>query len=245
MKIKIHLITQIYLLLSLFAGFFYEVMTLYICLLVHEFGHYVMIKLFKKDIKLLEISPLGGILHIDKCQNDKNIKELLIYIGGPLASLLLYLTFKYLNVSELLIKSSLYILIFNLLPIIPLDGARILMCLKQYLLPYKKVLYISVYLSFLFIIGLIIYFNHYINYVIILSFFVFLTISFYQNISYTYFSFLWYKYLHPNKNLKKKFIFKDKGIYNLFYKGFNNIFYKNLEFIPESVVLRQILKHNE
>src|SRR5690554_6856259 len=147
MKVKIHVFTQIYLLISLFSGFFYEVITLYICLLVHEMGHYIMIKIFKKEIKLLEISPFGGILYLDKCQNDKNYKELLIYLGGPIASLLLYFIFKYLNVNELLLRSSIYILVLNLLPIIPLDGARVLMCIKQYFLSFRKVLYVIVYLS--------------------------------------------------------------------------------------------------
>lgn len=242
MKIKIHFITQIYLLISLLSGFFYEVLALYFCLFVHELGHLLMIKIFKKEIKLLEISPLGGILHLDKCQNDKNIKELLIYLGGPLASLLLFILFNYLNVSEILKKGSLYVLVLNLLPIIPLDGAKILMCFKQYFLPYRKILYIGVYMSFIFIFLFIIYFHNYYNYLIILVFFGYLNYLYLRDISYKYFSFLWYKYLYPNKHLKDKIIITEKNIYYYFYKGYNNVFYQNNKFIPENVVLKQILR---
>ena len=96
MKIRFQFITQIYLILCLVTGYFYEVMALYICLIIHEVGHIIVIKGFKKDIKYLEISPIGGILHIDKCQNDHNYKELLIYMGGPIASSIFYFCTVYL-----------------------------------------------------------------------------------------------------------------------------------------------------
>ncbi|QVK16950.1 protease [Mycoplasmatota bacterium] len=242
MKIKVHLITEVYLIICLISGYFYEVMTIYLCLIIHEIGHYIMIKIFKKDILLLEISPLGGILHIDKCQNDKNYKELLIYISGPIASLLLYLLFYYMNVNEILLRSSFYVLILNLLPILPLDGAKIIMSLKQFLLPYRKVLKLVSIMSLSVCFLLIILFINHINYIIILVFFVYINLLNYKENAYTYYNFLWYKYIHPNEKLKEKIIVSDKSIYNLFYKGFNHIFYQNYQFVSEREVLKQLLK---
>ncbi len=242
MKIKIHFITEVYLIICLISGFFYEVMTLYLCLLFHELGHFIMIKIFKKDILLLEISPLGGILHIDKCQNDHNIKELMIYLGGPLASVILYLSFYFIQVNEILLNSAIYVLILNLLPILPLDGAKIIMILNQYVVPYKNVLKGVSFLSFIVCTTLIGYFFNHINYMIILLFFIYLNINIFKSIPYTYFHFLWYKFLHPNQKLKKKMLMTDKPIYDLFYKGFNHIFYQNKQFISEHEVLKRLLK---
>ncbi len=241
MRIKIHLITEIYLIIALFSGLFYDVMALYLCLIVHELGHLLMIKLFKKKVILLEISPLGGILHIDKCQNDFNHKEFLIYISGPVASLGLYYLFTTLGVHELLIRSAFYVLILNLLPILPLDGAKIIMSLKQYLLPFRKVLKFTTVLSLVVCSVLLVYFVNKINYVVILMFFIYLNLLFYNDIPYHYFSFLWYKYLYPNHKLKNKVIVADKNIYHLFYKGFNHLFYKNKQFITEKDMLKEVL----
>jgi len=205
-------------------------------------GHFLMIKIFKKDILLLEISPLGGILHIDKCQNDKNYKELLIYMSGPLASLALYLSFRYIEVNDLLLRSAFYVLILNLLPILPLDGAKILMSLKQIVFPYRWVLKMISVVSLMVCFILIIYFIQHFNYVVILVFFIYLNLTSYRDISYVYYNFLWYKFFHTNEKLKEKIIVSKKPIYNLFYKGYNHIFYQNNQFISENEVLKQLLK---
>lgn len=200
-----------------------------------------MIKLLKKKIVLLEISPLGGILHIDKCQNDYNYKEFLIYISGPLASLGLLLSLNYLNANEILRQSALYVLILNLLPIHPLDGAKILMSLKQYIMPFRKVLKFITTFSVGICLLLIIYFINNYNYVIILSFFIYLNLIKYKNISYEYYEFLCYKHFHHNRNLKNKISIANKKIYNLFYKGYHNIFFINNQFSDEEEVLRNII----
>jgi stage IV sporulation protein FB len=241
MKIKIHFITQIFLLVCLVSGYFYEVMTMYFCLLFHEIGHYIMIKILKKDITMLEISPLGGILHIDKCQNDFNYKEFLIHFSGPVVSFILYIILNCLDANEILLQSSLYILILNLLPIYPLDGGKILLSLRQYFMPYRKALRFTIFSSLIAILLLIVYLVNYYNYVLILLYFFYLNLKFYYDISYIYYSFLWYKYLHPNKRLKQKLILNDKTIYYAFYKGFNNLFYQDLHFIEEKQILKQTL----
>ncbi len=200
-----------------------------------------MIKVLKKNIVLLEISPIGGILHIDKCQNDHNYKEFLIYISGPLASLGLLLFLNYLNVFVILKQSAFYVFILNLLPILPLDGAKILMSLKQYLLPFRKVLKLITAFSIGICLFLIIYFINNYNFVIILTFFLYINLMRYKNIPYEYYEFLCYKHFHHNRNLKDKISIANKKIYDLFYKGYHNIFFINNQFSDEEEVLRNII----
>jgi stage IV sporulation protein FB len=237
MKIKVLLITQVYLLICLLSGYIYEVMTLYLALLFHELGHIIMIKLFRKKISSLEISPLGGILFIEDCQNDFNYKEFLIYLGGPLFSFIYYLVVINFLDDPLIHRSAIYILVLNLLPIMPLDGSRLLMSWLQSIWPYKWVLRFSATLSILCCIGLIVVFKDHYFYVMILLFFMYKNLKTLHEIAYEYYSFLWYKTLHPNKKLKEKIIIKHKDYKNSFFKGFNHVFFIKQRFIHESELL--------
>lgn len=126
-KIKIHYSLVFLLILSLFTGSFFKILGIIISILIHEFSHYVFLKLFKVNVKNLELSIIGGILEI----NDKNIsliKRLLINSAGVISNLIIILLIKISNINSLnyLVYYNLFIIIFNLIPIIPLDGFRIL-----------------------------------------------------------------------------------------------------------------------
>lgn len=126
-KIKIHYSLVFLLILSLFTGSFFKILGIIISILIHEFSHYVFLKLFKVNVKNLELSIIGGILEI----NDKNIsliKRLLINSAGVISNLIIILLIKITNIHSLnyLVYYNLFIIIFNLIPIIPLDGFRIL-----------------------------------------------------------------------------------------------------------------------
>jgi stage IV sporulation protein FB len=126
-KIKIHYSLIFLLILSLFTGSFFKILGIIISILIHEFSHYVFLKIFKVNVKNLELSIIGGILEI----NDKNIsliKRLLINSAGVISNLIIILLIKITNINSLnyLVYYNLFIIIFNLIPIIPLDGFRIL-----------------------------------------------------------------------------------------------------------------------
>jgi stage IV sporulation protein FB len=126
-EIKIHYSLIFLLILSLFTGSFFKILGIIISILIHEFSHYVFLKLFKVNVKNLELSIIGGILEI----NDKNIsliKRLLINSAGVISNLIIILLIKITNINSLnyLVYYNLFIIIFNLIPIIPLDGFRIL-----------------------------------------------------------------------------------------------------------------------
>lgn len=126
-KIKIHYSLIFLLILSLFTGSFFKIVGIILSILIHEFSHYIFLRLFKVDVKNLELSIIGGILEI----NDKNIslsKRLIINFAGVISNLIIILLIKISGVSSLnyLLFYNLFIIIFNLIPIIPLDGFRIL-----------------------------------------------------------------------------------------------------------------------
>lgn len=119
------------LIFSLYIGYIKYLILFMICLLIHEIGHILFIKIF--DVKILgfNLSIYGCNLKLEEKQYNslKKIFKILIYIGGILFNLITILILKSINNFDnknLLINMNMLLLIFNLLPIYPLDGYNIL-----------------------------------------------------------------------------------------------------------------------
>ena len=126
-KIKIHYSLIFLLILSLFTGSFFNILGILVCIFLHELGHISMLIKFKVNIKYLELSIIGGIIEIEK-------KELVLYQKllidgiGVIINLIIIILISILNLETMnyLIAYNLFMIVFNLIPIIPLDGYRIL-----------------------------------------------------------------------------------------------------------------------
>ena len=92
---------------------------------VHELFHILAIRLIRIQINSIHIAPRGAVL-LTQPMNPK--QELLCALAGPLGGFMLFLFFPWMPVISLVsITHSLY----NLLPLYPTDGGRILQCLTQ------------------------------------------------------------------------------------------------------------------
>ncbi len=121
-----------------------------------------MIKLFKYPIKKVIIYPFGGLTIIDKPINSSINKELLIAFSGILSQLIWgvlgYILYQY-NFfsydSYMMMKFYNYIIIFfNIIPMYPLDGSKIINLLLEKRFAYIKAMKITNIIS---IISLIIF----------------------------------------------------------------------------------------
>jgi len=145
-KFKINLCTYFLILIALCSGFFKNILLILTIVIFHEFGHVCFLKHFEYEIETIEIFPFGGITKVNKPINTPLKKELLIALGGVLFQVILFFVFFFLsqkgylreNTFQLFQAYNKIILIFNLLPIIPLDGSILLHSLLEYLFPYQK-----------------------------------------------------------------------------------------------------------
>lgn len=104
--------------------------------LIHELAHLIcgIILGFKPDT--LRIMPLGFSIEFETQIEDYNkkilksniisVKKIIIALAGPLVNLLIVIFGLIFNINNNIIYSNFLILIFNLIPIYPLDGGRIL-----------------------------------------------------------------------------------------------------------------------
>lgn len=159
-KVKLNNLTLYFLLISFLCGFIKEAIIIFIIIILHEMGHVIVTLLLGYKVQEVEIFPFGGITKIDKPLNDHIKNDLLIAVAGVSVQLILFFFCK-INIIKSLIfyKYNIAIMLFNLLPIIPLDGSKILLEILNYFLAYKKAIICYSVISIIFI-GIYLFINY-------------------------------------------------------------------------------------
>lgn len=232
-KININIFTYIYFLICIFSGYIKNILIIFIIIFIHELGHILFIKLFKYKIINIDIYPFGGYIKIDKMINTSINKDILITLGGIILQLVLYInTCKY----YLFSYYNLIIIIFNLLPIIPLDGSKLLNLLLEkkysYYLSYKLNIIISSIFLTIFIIYNYLY--NLDNYIIIL-FLIFKLLDSLKYYKYLYNRFLLERYLY---NIEYKYIKYDSNSLKDLKKETKHYFKYKDSYLNERVFLK-------
>jgi len=229
MKINISNFTYIVVLISFLAGFFEYVFLFLLIILIHEFGHLLFGCFLKlKNIEII-LYPFGGITNYNCELNISIKKEFFCLIGGVLFQILFYILVIYLNNLDLLNASTynkihnihIALLYFNFMPILPLDGGRIINIIFDKLFSYKLSYKLSILISIIFIIIFI--FNNINIYGIILSIFLIKSIIIeIKSINIKYNKFLLERYLYKHEFNKLKIINNINNFKRDYYHIINN-----------------------
>lgn len=129
-------------------GKFAEIITLFGIVLIHEIGHVFVARAFRWDVSQIELLPFGGVAKMNDWGTIDAWEEIMVAAAGP------FVNFSMIAVAVLgktaglwedewaafFIESNFWIAAFNLLPIWPLDGGRIMHALASFTLPYQRCL---------------------------------------------------------------------------------------------------------
>ena len=185
--------------------------------------------IFKYKIERVVILPLGSITIFNTKINNSILKEFLVTILGPLFQIILFIFLDKYN------KYNMYLLIFNLIPIYPLDGYKLLCILFYKILPYKLTNYLGLLISFIILIFIVLLRPNSILIYIMLIVYLYHICEEYKSIPYTFNKYLFERYLYKIKYKKIKNI-KDINLDKM-YKYKTHTFYKKNKIFEEEEIL--------
>lgn len=217
-------------------------------ILVHEFGHYVMATLFHLKVKSITIYPFGGITRLDIFLNLDIEKELLVAMAGVIFQYSFYLFMVQLYGLHMIrgYTISLYkvynssIIFFNLLPIYPLDGGKIVYLFLCYFLPYR-IADVVIFCISLFVIVVIVLLQVYsVNYSNFMIYFllIYYLFIFFKKRNWRYYRFLLERYLY-SFSFSKISIIKN---YKLMYRNRKHLIIRNNKVYNEKDYIKKIIK---
>lgn len=179
-------------------------------------GHYLTGHFLKMKVKEIRLYMFGGITVLNEDLNLDIKKETIMLIMGPITQMLFFILIYFLykegyvnSLTYTKIKTINNLLIsFNLLPILPLDGGKLLNNILDLIFPYKLSHLISIIISIIFLPTILLIDNKLLSILLItfLSFKLYIEISNHKYIL---------NKLILERNLKKYHYKKTKTITNI------------------------------
>ena len=154
-NLYIDITTYIIILISFLAGYFEIVFLTVLIITIHEMGHYITGCILGLNVSEIRIFMFGGITKLSENLNVKIYKEILMLIMGPITQIVfIYMMYKlhtygYIgeNTYEKIALINKTLLKFNLLPILPLDGGKLLNNVLDLVFSYNTSHIISITIS--------------------------------------------------------------------------------------------------
>lgn len=204
--------TSIYLLFILFlCGYIRIGLIISLIVIIHELGHVLVCLVYGYKVISVTLYPFGGITKVEKDINTETNKEIVLALAGVLMQIMLIPIVKCFNIHDynVFLKYNLSIIVFNLLPIIPLDGSVVLKSILNkffsFKTSYKLYVFISVVTVFLYVF---LNYKYSINNYLIIGVFLYKIYKQIRDYKYIYNKFLLERYL---KKYKFKYISTKKG----------------------------------
>lgn len=137
-------------LICIFTGLFKDFLFFTLLIMVHELGHILMATYFHWNIKKVVFYPFGGMTFFDELENRPIQEEEWILWMGPIFQILFFHVFYSFFPMPLFKRYHYVLLLFNLLPIYPLDGGKLWMLFFHHFFPFLTVHTYTYFFSFVF-----------------------------------------------------------------------------------------------
>lgn len=240
-KITIHLFFYVVALISILTGLFKEFLIFSLIIVIHESGHILAALYYKWKIDKVIILPFGGLTIFKETLNRPIYEEFIITVMGPLSQILFYFVYNLIfGYNNLIMNYHYAILLFNILPIYPLDGAKIINLLLCKYISFKMSHLFTILLSIvIIIIALVLSFIYKINFVFFLILF-FLIVKIYselKNHNFIFNKFLFERYIYDFPFNKRKIIRGNRV--NKMYRDYKHLFYIDNRYCLEREILQK------
>lgn len=152
---RIHFTFWFVIITSVWTGHFIEILTLFVLVIAHEMAHVTAAWSFGWRVGEIELFPFGGVARTDEWGTVPIREELVVALAGPfqhvyfvgMSCLFFYLDIWSETWTNYFIHTNLYMILFNLLPIYPLDGGRVFHALCSYVVPYRLAILLTIILG--------------------------------------------------------------------------------------------------
>lgn len=154
-SIHIHPVLLLFIVIAMLTGTFVELILILSIVFIHELGHYTAAIYYHWRIKNIVLWVFGGIMNTEEHGSKPIKEELIVTLAGPFQHFFIYIVIYLLsittNIPLSIIDMALYyntmILLFNLLPIWPLDGGKLIFLVLSRYLPFRKAHHYTIFLS--------------------------------------------------------------------------------------------------
>ncbi|MFS0636280.1 M50 family metallopeptidase [Mesobacillus foraminis] len=139
-KIHFHPLLWVVVALAIATAHFIELSLLLLVIFIHEMGHAAAASFFSWRIKKISLLPFGGVAEMDEHGNRSLYQETVVVLAGPIQHIwMLGVSYGLFSAGlvpaywhDRFLEFNLMVLLFNLLPIWPLDGGKLVFLLLSF-----------------------------------------------------------------------------------------------------------------
>ncbi len=154
-KFKVNFLFIVFLFISFIYGYIEYTVISFVIVIIHEMSHTLVSLGLGYKIEKIEIFPLGGVVKLNKLIGINPNHEILIAGAGPISNIFMALIAYFIviiyevnhNLLLYFIYANIIITITNLLPVLPLDGGRIVRAYLSYIIGIKNSTKVIIYIS--------------------------------------------------------------------------------------------------